>query len=106
VRLLQEIRITRQALSAIATYGAPAQQVAVSPLPAPIAVFLTRLSSAWKEGEVRPTNRKKSSAPRWWRTRVNPFAQAWPVTQGCLDAEPSANANKLMNRLAAMIPQV
>lgn len=106
VRLLQEIRISQQALSDIATYGPPAQQAGASPLPAPIGVFLTRLSSAWKEGEMRPTHRKKSNAPRWWRTRVNPFAQAWPVTEGWLDAEPSASANEPMNRLAALIPEV
>ena len=106
VRLLQEIRIAQQALSDIATYGPPAQQAAASPLPAPIGVFLTSLSTAWKEGEVRPTHRKKSNAPRWWRTRVNPFAEAWPVIEGWLDAEPSASANELMDRLAAMIPEV
>ena len=106
VRLLQEIRISQQALSDVATYGPPAQQAAPSPLPTPIGVFLASLSSAWKEGEVRPTHRKKSNAPRWWRTRVNPFAEAWPVIEGWLDAEPSAGAKELMDRLAAMIPEV
>ena len=112
VRLLQEIRIAQQALSEMATYGRPAQQPAASALPAPsliptpIDAFLTGLSSAWKEGEVRPTHREKSKAPRWWRTRVNPFAEAWPVIEGWLDAEPSASANELMDRLAAMIPEV
>ena len=42
----------------------------------------------------------------WWRTRVNPFAEARPVIAGWLDAEPSASANELMDRLAAMIPEV
>jgi len=37
---------------------------------------------------------------------VNPFAQSWPVIEGWLDAEPSASANELMDRLAAMIPEV
>lgn len=108
VQLLQQIRIAQQALSDIATYGPPAQQAApaTSPSPTPIGVFLSSLSSAWKEGEVRPTHRKKANAPRWWRTRVNPFAQAWPVIEGWLDAEPSASANELMDRLAAMIPEV
>ena len=55
---------------------------------------------------VRPTHREKSKAPRWWRTRVNPFAEAWPVIEGWLDAEHSASANELMDRLAAMIPEV
>jgi hypothetical protein len=108
VRLLQQIRIAQQALSDIATYGPPAQQTAPtpSPLPTPIGEFLSSLSTAWKEGEVRPTHRKKSKAPRWWRTRVNPFADAWPVIEGWLTAEPSASANELMDRLAAMTPEV
>ena len=106
VRLLHEIRIAQQALSDIAAYGPPAQQVPSAPSPTPIGVFLASLSSAWKEGEVRPTHRKKSNTPRWWRTRVNPFAEAWPVIEGWLQAEPSASANELMDRLAAMIPEV
>jgi hypothetical protein len=106
VRLLQQIRIAQQALSDIATYGPPAQQAEPTPSPTPIGQFLSSLSTAWKGGEVRPTHRKTSPAPRWWRTRVNPFADAWPVIEGWLDADPSANASELMDRLAAMTPEV
>ena len=106
VRLLQQIRIAQQELSDIATYGPPANQAEPTPSPTPIGEFLSSLSTAWKGGEVRPTHRKKSPAPRWWRTRVNPFADAWPVIEGWLDADPSANANELMDRLAAMTPEV
>ena len=106
VRLLQEIRIAQQSLSDIATYGPPTKPAAPTPAPAAIDVFLSSLSSAWKEGEVRPTHRKKTNAPRWWRTRENPFAEAWPVIEGWLSAEPSTSANELMDRLAAMIPEV
>jgi hypothetical protein len=106
VRLPQQIRIAQQALSDIATYGPPAQQAQPTPSPTPIGEFLSSLSTAWKGGEVRPTHRKKLPAPRWWRTRVNPFADAWPVIEGWLDADPSANANELMDRLAAMTPEV
>jgi hypothetical protein len=85
-------RCAQQALSDIATYGPPAQQAARKPSPAPIGEFLSSLSSAWKEGEVRATHRKKSNAPRWWRTRVNPFAEAWPVIEGWLHAHDSVSA--------------
>jgi hypothetical protein len=104
VRLLQEIRIAQQSLSDIATYGPSTQPAATAP--AAVDVFLSSLSCAWKEGEVRPTHRKKTNDPRWWRTRENPFAQAWPVIEGWLSAEPSTSANELMDRLAAMIPEV
>jgi len=106
VRLLQQIRVAQQALSDIATYGPPAQPVAPKPTPTPIGEFLSSLSSAWKEGEVRPTHRKQSNAPRWWRTRVNPFAEAWPVIEGWLIADPCASANEMMDRLAVMTPEV
>ena len=107
VRLLQQIRVAQQALSDIATFGPPAQHAAPAAVaPTPVGEFLSSLSSAWKEGEVRPTHRKKSKAPRCWRTRVNPFAAAWPVIEAWLAAEPSASAVELMNRLAAMTPEV
>ena len=106
VRLLQKIRIAQKALSDIATYWPPALQAAPKPSPTPIVEVLPSLSTAWKEGEVRPTHRKKSNAPRWWRTRVNPFAEAWPVIESWLNADPSATANELMDRLAAMTPEV
>lgn len=106
VRLLQQIRVAQQALSDIAANGLPAQQVHPASSPTAVAEFLSGLSSAWREGEVRPTHRKKSKAPRWWRTRVNPFADAWPVIEGWLTNEPSASANELMDRLAKMTPEV
>ena len=103
VQLLQGIRLAQQTLSDIAAHG-PAPQPA-APAPSDIEVFVASLSSAWKEGEVRPTHRERANATHWWRTRVDPFAQAWPVVEGWLIAEPSVGANVLMDRLAAMIPK-
>jgi len=36
---------------------------------------------------------------------VDPFADAWPLIEGWLIAEPSVPANVLMDRLAAMFPE-
>ena len=36
---------------------------------------------------------------------MDPFADAWPLIEGWLIAEPSVPANVLMNRLAAMFPE-
>ena len=55
---------------------------------------------------MRPTHRKRDDAERWWRTRADPFAEAWPVVEGWLDADPSTSAKELMDRLAAMVPEV
>ena len=67
-------------------------------------VFLKNLSSAWKDGEARPTHRKQPTAKHWWRTRVDPLADTWPVVEGWLIAEPTVSAKMLMGRLAAMVP--
>ena len=103
VQLLLEIRLAQQKLSDIAAHGNASRPAA--PASSDIKVFVTSLSLAWKQGEVRPTHRKRANATHWWRTRVDPFAQAWPVVEGWLTAEPSVGANVLMDRLAAMIPE-
>lgn len=54
----------------------------------------------------RPTHRKQPSAKHWWKTRVDPFADAWSTIEGWLIAEPGVSAKDLMNRLAAMIPDL
>ena len=102
VRLLQEIRHAQQILSDLAAHGTSA----ATPLAASdVAVFMASLSSAWKDGEVRPTHRKQPNVTHWWRTRVDPFADAWPVIEGWLIAEPHVTAQTVMARLAAMIPE-
>jgi hypothetical protein len=101
VRLLQEIRLAQQTLSDIAAHGVSTEVVAGTP---DIADFVISLASAWKDGEARPTHRKQPNAKHWWRTRVDPFADAWPVVEGWLIAEPAVSAKTLMERLATMIP--
>ena len=105
VRLLQEIRLAQQTLSDIAAHGVPAE-VAPAGDAADVATFLLGLSSAWKDGEARPTHRKQSKAKHWWRTRPDPFADAWPVIEGWLTVEPSIAAKVLMDRLVAMVPEM
>ena len=103
VRLLQEIRRAQQTLSEIAAHGAPS---GAAPKKSPdIDAFLKSLSTAWKDGEARPTHRKQPGAKHWWRTKVDPFADAWPLVDGWLIAEPAASAKVLMDRLATMFPE-
>jgi hypothetical protein len=103
VRLLQEMRAAQQTLSDFAAHGVRAEAAPAGE--SDVAVFLASLSSAWKEGEARPTHRKQPKAKHWWRSRVDPFADAWPLIEGWLIAEPSVPANVLMDRLAAMFPE-
>jgi hypothetical protein len=103
VRLLQEMRTAQQILSDFAAHGVRSKEGPTDE--SDVAVFLASLSSAWKEGEARPTHRKQPKAKHWWRSRVDPFADAWPLIEGWLIAEPSVPANVLMDRLAAMFPE-
>jgi hypothetical protein len=102
VRLLQDIRTAQQTLSELAAHGVRAEAAPAGE--SDVAVFLASLSSAWKEGEARPTHRKQPKAKHWWKTRVDPFVDVWPVIEGWLIAEPTVAVNKLMERLATMVP--
>lgn len=103
VRLLKEIREAQQELAGFAARSAaPVDQ----PPPQDVKMFLDGLSGAWKAGEVRPTHRKKSTAQRSWRTRVDPLEHTWPTIQQWLEADPGVSAKDLMHRLAELVPDV
>ena len=102
VRLLQEIRAAQNTLAGIAQAGPHAHAP-----PAPVtdvATFLSSLSKAWKDGEVRPTHRKQPGATHWWRSRADPFEHAWPVVEQWLETESTVTASEMMDRLAVMVP--
>jgi hypothetical protein len=68
--------------------------------------FAQSLTMAWRHGEVRPTHRKRrlDVKPRTWRTRIDPFADVWPLVQKWLNEEPNATAKDLFLRLHAQMP--
>lgn len=102
VLLLRDIRAAQQVLSDIAA-NAPRDR-AVLPAVTEVSTFLNSLATAWKDGEVRPTHRRQPRGERWWRTREDPFAHAWPVLEGWLIDEPTVTAKELMQRLAQVVP--
>lgn len=102
VALLQAIRAAQHALADLAAHGV----VGVCPPVPPLTTFLESLTMAWQNGEVRPTHRKQAGAHHWWRTRTDPFEQAWPLIEYWLECEPTATARELMERLAATMPDV
>ena len=67
--------------------------------------FVESLSTAWRDGEVRPTHRKHSTGPRSWRTRVDPFQSAWPLVEQWLNDQPDATAKELFQRLQSQMSQ-
>jgi hypothetical protein len=43
-------------------------------------------------------------ADRWWKTRADPFAHAWPMVEQWLMREPTVTAKELLARLASAVP--
>jgi hypothetical protein len=104
VALLHEIRQAQEALANfVATGSSPASPAKNEE---DLTAFLRGLSTAWKDKETRPTHRSKTTKPRWWRCRADPFEHSWPTVQQWLTNEPGVSAKELIDRLAAMFPEV
>ncbi len=58
----------------------------------------------WREGEVRPTHRIKSSKPRHWRTHKDAFEGVWYEVLDWLQQEPDVIAKSLLKRLQYKYP--
>jgi hypothetical protein len=102
VLLLQTIRDGQRRLAEL--IGPLSDEPASAPDKADVASFLHSLSTAWKDGEVRPTHRKQPGAARWWKTRADPFEHAWPMVEQWLMREPTVTAKELLERLASAVP--
>ncbi len=102
LRLLDEIRAVQQHLADLATgqikHVLPARD-------ADLETFLKSLSTAWHEGEVRPTHQPKPKRVRNWRTRQDPFAAVWPRLRAWLEDEPDRTAKELLHRLQVEYPE-
>jgi hypothetical protein len=101
VRLLSEIREAQRVIAQL-EIGAIDSETAQTT--AALSGFVASLSTAWRDGEVRPTHRKRSSGPRTYRTRVDPFEAVWPQVQQWLNEQPDANAKDLFHRLRESMP--
>ena len=94
--LLKRIRGAQQALAALegGQGGEPADGKGGD-----LSQFLHSLSEAWRQGEVRPTHRRRPTAPRTWRTRRDPFETVWPGLEAWLNERPETTAKDLLRRL-------
>jgi len=101
VQLLSEIREAQRTLAQMQIGAVKID----SPQSAPdLSGFVDSLSTAWRDGEVRPTHRKRRSGPRTYRTRVDPFEAVWPQVQQWLTDQPDTNAKELFFRLQKCTP--
>ena len=98
LRLLDEIRAVQQHIADLAggeLAHVPPQR------DADLQKFLRSLETLWRDGEARPTHKRKSSGgkPRHWRTRKDPFAEVWQDIVLWLEQEPDQTAKNLLCRL-------
>ena len=99
--LLEQIRALQQHVARIAE-GQPSYM--------PVAArddltdFLASLSTAWREGEVRPTHRTAAKPARHWRTRPDAFAEVWSELGAWLNVDPDLTALEMFERLQAAHP--
>ena len=66
--------------------------------------FLAGLPSLWRQGEARPTHTARVRAPRYWRTREDPFEGVWCDVLLWLQEDPDATAKALLERLQSNYP--
>lgn len=102
LRLLDEIRTMQGHLAALAAGEVPALPASRDP---ELETFLKSLRTAWQKGDVRPTHAVPPTSSRDWRTRVDPFEQAWPLVRRWLEAEPDRTAKELFHRLQVAHPE-
>ena len=86
VRLLSDIREAQRVLAQ--------REVGVANAETPqsgqqLRAFVAGLSTVWRDGEVRPTHRKRTSGPRTWRTRTDPLKPAGPRLSNGLTNNPT-----------------
>ena len=101
VRLLSEIREAQRVIAQLEVGVANAATAQSIPH---LSSFVASLSTVWRDGEVRPTHRKRTSGPRTYRTRVDPFEAVWPQVQLWLNEQPDVNAKDLFLRLQGSMP--
>jgi hypothetical protein len=102
LRLLDEVRGMQQHIADLAAGAIRASLPAAND--SSLQHLLEGLSTAWRNGEVRPTHREPEKTPRAWRTRVDPFESVWPRIQGWLEAEPDRTPKEIFERLLCDAP--
>jgi hypothetical protein len=103
VRLLSEIREAQRMLAQREVGVANADTAPSTP---ELSGFIASLSTAWRDGEVRATHRKRTSGPRTWRTRSDPFQAVWPQIKQWLNEQPDISAKDLFLCLQESMPGV
>ena len=107
ILLLKQIREAQRQIAAIEVRGSGSGRGSTAPIQASqdVEQFVGNLGLAWKDGEARSTHRKPATGPRDWRTRIDPFEDAWPVLEAWLNEQPGATGKELFQRLQSSHPR-
>ena len=100
MKLLHRIRQGQSALAALTS----ADPVTQGPGRESLEQFLSQLPRLWRDGEVRPTHRSKSSKSHHWRTHEDAFEGVWYEVLDWLQQEPDVTAKSLLKRLQDKYP--
>lgn len=102
LELLSQLRQTQEKIVRLEA-GADAEP---TPVVTELDQFVRSLSTAWRNGEVRPPYKKRRSdaKPHTWRTRPDPYEEVWPLLLRWLNDEPHATAKSLFRRLNTDMP--
>jgi len=103
VVLLHEIRRSQARLTALADAASLNEESGLEK--ADVEDFLSGLRHAWKEGEVRPTSRKKPPEPRG-RRRPDPLAKVTNELKAWFAEDHSQTGRGLLDRLQAAYPDL
>lgn len=101
LQLLSQIRHWQHELASLADNG---HQSPSTPQQNDLTRFLASLSTAWHDGEVRPTHTAAPKPARQWRTRADPFQAVWPEVCTWLEKEPNRTGKALLKRLQERYP--
>jgi hypothetical protein len=96
IELLQTIRAAQQELVALADCLVAVETDGTDT--STLEQFLNGLRTAWRDGEIRPTNQPKPKAPRG-RRRPDPFAAVTAALREWFEAEPWRTSGELFERL-------
>ena len=106
VRLLEQIGRLQEALWTHARVGRAAAEEPSRAVP-----FLLDPASAETipppaplQRQKRAYHRKHPERPRWWRTRLDPFADVWGTVEGWLEAQPELTGVAVFKRLQQEYP--
>lgn len=119
VQLLTQIGRLQEALwqhavtsstGAVARAGVPAPAVAFTPAACGVGPTVgssdVQSAPAVLPHQKRVYRRRNPHLPRWWRTRVDPFAEVWGEIEQALEAQPERTAKSILTELQERYPGV